>query len=152
MGWHWHQLDHMQITGTLLQTDNDASISSLELFTDQMLFLMPKQHLYECCIKIAGRSVFLWQRSWHSGGEWHLQSFVLRRSNQVRISTAFCINKVNQCTGSCERVQQRLGGPTTVPCSATAGRAYDSIVERTNTKILSSHFLQFPSWTQIMTS
>jgi len=26
------------------------------------------------------------------------------------------------------------------------------IVERTNTKILSSHFSQFPSWTQIMTS
>ena len=26
------------------------------------------------------------------------------------------------------------------------------IVERTNTKILSSPFLQFPSWTQIMTS
>ena len=26
------------------------------------------------------------------------------------------------------------------------------IVERTNTKILSSHSLQFPSWTQIMTS
>ena len=26
------------------------------------------------------------------------------------------------------------------------------IVERTNTKILSSHFLQFPSWTQIMMS
>ena len=26
------------------------------------------------------------------------------------------------------------------------------IVERTNTKILSIHFLQFPSWTQIMTS
>ena len=26
------------------------------------------------------------------------------------------------------------------------------IVEHTNTKILSSHFLQFPSWTQIMTS
>ena len=28
---------------------------------------------------------------------------------------------------------------------------FDYIVERTNTKILSSHFLQFPSWTQIMT-
>jgi len=26
------------------------------------------------------------------------------------------------------------------------------IVEHTNTKILSSHFLQFPSWTQIMMS
>jgi len=26
------------------------------------------------------------------------------------------------------------------------------IAERTNTKILASHFLQFPFWTQIMTS
>ena len=26
------------------------------------------------------------------------------------------------------------------------------IVQRTNTEILSSHFLEFPSWTQIMTS
>ena len=26
------------------------------------------------------------------------------------------------------------------------------IVQHTNTKILSSHFFQFPSWTQIMTS
>ena len=26
------------------------------------------------------------------------------------------------------------------------------IVERTNIKIVSGHFLQFPSWTQIMTS
>jgi len=26
------------------------------------------------------------------------------------------------------------------------------IVESTNTKILSTHFLQFPSWTQILTS
>jgi len=25
MGWHWHQLDHMQIICTLLQTDNPAS-------------------------------------------------------------------------------------------------------------------------------
>jgi len=26
------------------------------------------------------------------------------------------------------------------------------VVQRTNAKILSSHFLQFPSWTQITTS
>jgi len=25
MGWQWHQLDHMQITCTLLQTDNHNS-------------------------------------------------------------------------------------------------------------------------------
>jgi len=29
MGWQWHQLDHMQITCTSLQTDNHASTSSL---------------------------------------------------------------------------------------------------------------------------
>jgi len=30
MGWQWHQLDHMQIICTLIQTDNHASISSLD--------------------------------------------------------------------------------------------------------------------------
>jgi len=29
MGWQWHQLDHMQITCTLLRTDNHASTSSI---------------------------------------------------------------------------------------------------------------------------
>jgi len=29
MGWQWHQLDHMQIICTLLQTDNHAGTSSL---------------------------------------------------------------------------------------------------------------------------
>jgi len=43
MGWQWHQLDHMQIICTLLQTDNHASTSSLNFFTGQMLFLMPNQ-------------------------------------------------------------------------------------------------------------
>jgi len=31
MGWQWHQLGHMQIICTLLQTDNHTSISSLNL-------------------------------------------------------------------------------------------------------------------------
>jgi len=30
MGWQWHQLDHMQIICTLLQTDNHASTSSFD--------------------------------------------------------------------------------------------------------------------------
>jgi len=29
MGWQWHQLDHMQIICTLLQTDKQASTSSI---------------------------------------------------------------------------------------------------------------------------
>jgi len=32
MGWQWHQLDHMQIIRTSLQTDNHASISSLSSY------------------------------------------------------------------------------------------------------------------------
>jgi len=43
MGWHWHQLDHMQIIRNSLQTDNHASTLSLNFFTGQMLFLMPNQ-------------------------------------------------------------------------------------------------------------
>jgi len=39
MGWQWHQFCHMQITCTSLQTDNHANTSSLNFFTDQMLFL-----------------------------------------------------------------------------------------------------------------
>ena len=43
MGWQWHQLDHMQIICTSLQTDNDASTSPLSFFTGRMLFLPPNQ-------------------------------------------------------------------------------------------------------------
>jgi len=31
-GWQWHQLNHMQIICTSLQTDNHASTSSLHIF------------------------------------------------------------------------------------------------------------------------
>jgi len=32
MGWQWHQLDHIQIICTSLQTDNHASTSPLSFF------------------------------------------------------------------------------------------------------------------------
>jgi len=38
-----HQLDHMQIICTSLQTDNHASTSSFNFFSGQMLFLTPNQ-------------------------------------------------------------------------------------------------------------
>jgi len=37
MGWQWHQLDHMQITCTLLQTDNHASTSPLSFYRPDAL-------------------------------------------------------------------------------------------------------------------
>jgi len=41
--WQWHQLDHMQIICTSLQTDNHASTSPLSFFTGWMPFLLPNQ-------------------------------------------------------------------------------------------------------------
>jgi len=42
-GRQWHQLNHMQIICTSLQTDNNASITSLKFFIGWMLFLTPNQ-------------------------------------------------------------------------------------------------------------
>ena len=44
MEWQWHQLDHMQIICTSLQTDNHDSTSSLSFYlTGRMPFLLPNQ-------------------------------------------------------------------------------------------------------------
>jgi len=43
MGWQWHQLDHMQIICTSLQTDNHVSTSYHSVFTGQTPFLPPKR-------------------------------------------------------------------------------------------------------------
>jgi len=37
MGWHWRQLDHMQIICTSLQTDNHASTSPLSFYKPDAL-------------------------------------------------------------------------------------------------------------------
>jgi len=37
MGWQWHQLDHMEINCTSLQTDTHASISPLSLYWQDAL-------------------------------------------------------------------------------------------------------------------
>ena len=42
MGWQWHQLDHMQIICTSLQTDT-TPVPHHSVFTGRMLFLTPKQ-------------------------------------------------------------------------------------------------------------
>jgi len=42
-GWQWHQLDHTQISCTLLQTDNHTSTSPLTVFTGRMPFQPPNQ-------------------------------------------------------------------------------------------------------------
>jgi len=37
MGWQWHQLDHMQILCTSLETDNHASTSPLNFYSPDAL-------------------------------------------------------------------------------------------------------------------
>jgi len=60
MGWQWHQLDHMQILCTSLQTDNHASTSPLTFYSpDALPAAQPTAskhwrhyvYLYVCCIK-----------------------------------------------------------------------------------------------------
>jgi len=45
MGWQWHQLDHMQIICTSLQTDNHASTSRL-IKNDQLISLSMKTYIF----------------------------------------------------------------------------------------------------------
>ena len=52
MEWQWHQLDHMQIIWTSLQTNNHSSTSSLNFFTGRMLFLAPNQQCQSTEIKV----------------------------------------------------------------------------------------------------
>jgi len=42
-GWQWHQLDHMQIICTSLQTDNHASTSSLSFYRPDALLKPNRQ-------------------------------------------------------------------------------------------------------------
>jgi len=43
-GWQWHQLDYMQIVCTLLQIDDHASTTSMNILQAcSMLFLIPNQ-------------------------------------------------------------------------------------------------------------
>jgi len=42
MGWQWHQVNHIQVIYTSLQTDNHANTSS-QVFMGGMLFLLPNQ-------------------------------------------------------------------------------------------------------------
>jgi len=55
MGRQWRQLDHVHVICTLLQTDNNASTSSLNFFTGWMIFLMTNQQ----CQSTEGNVVIL---------------------------------------------------------------------------------------------
>jgi len=41
IGWHWHQVDHMQIICTSLRTDNHASTSSLNFLQAECFSCRP---------------------------------------------------------------------------------------------------------------
>ena len=43
MGWQWHQVDHMQIICTSLQSDNHANNSPLNFYRPGTLFLTPNK-------------------------------------------------------------------------------------------------------------
>ena len=48
MGWHWHQLDHMQIICNALQTDNHASTTPLSFYKLEALHAIQPTALKHC--------------------------------------------------------------------------------------------------------
>jgi len=59
MGSQWHQLDHMQIICTSLQTDNHASTSSLKFSQGRMLFLTPSQQCPSTEVNVKALEAYL---------------------------------------------------------------------------------------------
>jgi len=61
MGWLWHQLDHMQVIYTSLQTDNYASTSPLSFYRPDALHAAQptasKQWWHQSSLKISCKSV-----------------------------------------------------------------------------------------------
>jgi len=52
VGWQWHQLDHMRITCTLLQTNNHASTSSPCVFSGETLYVPDSTHTSYLIIRV----------------------------------------------------------------------------------------------------
>jgi len=78
MRWQWHQLDHMQIIWTSLQTDNHAT----QVFTGRMHFLPPNQQ----CQSTEGT---MWLGSLNA----RKHSYILARNWHWR-----CNDSCKQCT------------------------------------------------------
>ena len=81
-GWQWHQLDHMQIICTLLQTDNDDNTSSLILYRpDELPAVQPTVSKH-------------WRHWWRRKpkfrlchAEGHTSGFMVRRSHTDSLPT-----------------------------------------------------------------
>jgi len=85
MGWPWHQLDHIQITCTSLQTDNHATTPAPRhiIFYRQMLFLMPNEQCQSTEGNIAQVTTYKkiiarTERRWHQPW-WRRSQYTRRR-------------------------------------------------------------------------
>jgi len=98
-GWQWHQLDHMQITCTSLQTDNHASTSSLNYFTCWMLFLTPNQQCWstegkaDIYMQMNKNGAPIMSQNGTSSGYWYIQHTgkLLNRNLTTMKPTLHCI-------------------------------------------------------------
>jgi len=74
MGWQWHQLDHMQIICTSLQTET-TSVRHHSFFTSWMLFLTHNQQCQNTeCNNNLQKKQYQWKRNAEPMQEYTLSS------------------------------------------------------------------------------
>ena len=125
MGWQWHQLDHMQITCSSLQTDNHASTSLLSFYRpDALLAAQPtaSKHLKFSPVAVpertAAAAAFCRQRTYRQG-PWPEQSPCSDLWCQPpRLSTRR--SAVLTCTELLRRSNKQSTFLTNTPASSTA--------------------------------
>jgi len=79
MGWQWHQLDHMQIICTLLQTDNHASTSPLSFYRPDAL--PAAQPTFHTCITSSLFNLLIG----------HLHRLIMNNPSFLSICFTFCL-------------------------------------------------------------
>jgi len=114
IGWQWHQLNHMQVICTSLQTYNHANTSSLSFFTGQMLFVPPnQQHQHhstkgknyrnykgtETCDKVINYHCFAQEADWeicqqHTNKQTHKQLLYGHYTRKPVLASTTCPQKM----------------------------------------------------------
>jgi len=123
MGWHWHQLDHVQIICISLQTDYHASTSLLNILQGRMLFLTFNQQ----CQSTEGTElravmsyVIFIKHTWSIScdlvcGRWCSECTHRRFLDDVRCTAAW-----QRCPAVCRRRTTRTARPVEETVSSLA--------------------------------
>ena len=123
MGWLWHQLDHMQIICTSLQTDKLITHFSQARFSSWCptnsvkalkAVVFADKHLFNCLILqwllMSRKHLVQEKRNWYGWGFQPLHFIFLVSAHTSRSSISYCCLKIICCghMSACRRVKHRI--------------------------------------------